>query len=111
MGMNGQHPFAQGAGRSTPQMPNAVAGGMALNFGTVINLAQQLLSTISPLDRPRFEQAFKNWCSKKNIPVDSNSLQMEGRTVDLHNLHHTVFREGGFRKVRVPRGAYLLDRD
>ncbi|RXW25655.1 hypothetical protein EST38_g197 [Candolleomyces aberdarensis] len=102
MNMNGQHPFAQGmagAGRSTPQMQNAVAGGMALNVPPVIHLAQQLLSTISPLDRQRFEQAFKNWCTKKNIPVDPHSLQMEGRQVDLFALHQTVFREGGFRKI------------
>lgn len=92
-------PGVNGAGRSTPQVQRSVA----LNFALVLDVAQQLLSSIAPLEHALFDRAFKNWCLRKNVQVDFDSLEIDGQRVNLFSLHQTVFQEGGFRKVGSPK--------
>ena len=74
------------------------------NFGNMPNLN---LGMIAPLDKPRFESAYRNFCSKRALKPDARALTIESRQVDLHRLHVEVMKEGGAQKVLVTRHCML----
>jgi hypothetical protein len=59
-----------------------------------------MLQMIPPLDKSRFELAFKNFCNNKQIKIDPRLLSVNNRSIDLHILHTFVMREGGEAKVQ-----------
>jgi len=100
------------SGPTPQQLPTNVPNMMPHNMGPQFNLPSVSngqvpnrmvnLSTIgvSALDRSHFEMMYTSYC--KNQPKEANLHIMlsENRTVDLHNLHVQVFREGGAQLVR-----------
>jgi hypothetical protein len=58
-----------------------------------------MLQMIPPLDKARFELAFKSYCANKQIKIDPRHLNVNNRPVDLYVLHTLVMREGGEAKV------------
>ncbi|PFH46808.1 hypothetical protein AMATHDRAFT_50769 [Amanita thiersii Skay4041] len=64
------------------------------------NLPTQVLQTIPPLDKARFDQAFKNYCANKQIKIDPRMLTLNNTLIDLHLLHSIVMQEGGEAKVQ-----------
>ncbi|KAM6504427.1 hypothetical protein JOM56_001370 [Amanita muscaria] len=59
-----------------------------------------MLQMIPPLQKGRFEIAFKTFCNNKQIKVDQRLLTINKRPVDLHMLHSLVMAEGGEGKVQ-----------
>lgn len=54
-----------------------------------------------PLEKTRFEAAYKNFCASKGLKHDSRLLNMDGRHIDLFLLHTHVMQEGGVDKVSI----------
>ncbi|KAJ7052513.1 hypothetical protein C8F01DRAFT_1375908 [Mycena amicta] len=64
------------------------------------NLAgQQPFPSIPPLDKVRFENVFKSWCTQRNIQLNPRILTIDARSIDLHDLHTQVMMEGGAQVV------------
>ncbi|KAG6877509.1 hypothetical protein C0993_006458 [Termitomyces sp. T159_Od127] len=53
----------------------------------------------SPLEKSRFDNAYKNFCSGRGIKHDPRMMNYEGRDIDLYILHTCVMQEGGIAKV------------
>jgi hypothetical protein len=53
-----------------------------------------------PLEKARFENAYKTWVVTENMKHDSQLMNADGRAIDLHALHMHVMEEGGFSKVQ-----------
>ena len=59
---------------------------------------------ITPLSRDNFMKAyFQQWMPKH--PVDRSMLQVEGRTIDLYQLHCAVLSQNGYRTGIQQMGA------
>ena len=56
-------------------------------------------SRLAPLDKSRFEEAFKSYCVNRELKIDARSLSIDNRMVDLHHLHCEMFKEGGSNVV------------
>ncbi|KAG6896581.1 hypothetical protein C0992_007333, partial [Termitomyces sp. T32_za158] len=52
-----------------------------------------------PLEKSRFDNAYKNFCSNRGVKHDPRMMNYEGRDIDLYMLHTCVMQEGGFAKV------------
>ncbi|KIL67483.1 hypothetical protein M378DRAFT_258233 [Amanita muscaria Koide BX008] len=59
-----------------------------------------ILQVIPPLEKGRFELAFKTFCNNKQIKIDRRPLTVNNRPIDLHMLHTLVMVEGGEEKVQ-----------
>jgi hypothetical protein len=55
---------------------------------------------VPALDKPRFEMMYTSYCKNNNADPNLHVMLHDNRTVDLHNLHVHVFREGGAQSVR-----------
>ncbi|THU99966.1 hypothetical protein K435DRAFT_719368 [Dendrothele bispora CBS 962.96] len=55
---------------------------------------------IPPLDKGRFDGAFRAWCHQKAISIDQRLLDIGGRPIDLYSLHSYVIQEGGLANVQ-----------
>jgi hypothetical protein len=53
-----------------------------------------------PLEKARFENAYKSWVATKNMKHDIRLMNVEGRQIDLYALHMHVMQEGGASKVQ-----------
>jgi ARID/BRIGHT DNA binding domain len=62
-----------------------------------VNMGMQLPP---PLEKTRFESAYKSWVATKNMKLDGRLMNVEGRQIDLYALHMNVMQEGGFNKVQ-----------
>ncbi|KIY69069.1 hypothetical protein CYLTODRAFT_244517 [Cylindrobasidium torrendii FP15055 ss-10] len=92
--MPGQQGMPLNHSISTPQQfPQGGNPGSA-NPGQGVNT-----TPIPPLDKERFEKAFESFHKSRGNPRDTRSFALEGRPVDLYNLHKSVLREGGFASV------------
>jgi hypothetical protein len=89
--MGPQLPFT---GSSPPGMGGAGGGsGMVMNVGIPSQLPP-------PLEKARFENAYKSWVATKNMKHDMRLMNVEGRQIDLYALHMHVMQEGGVSKVQ-----------
>ncbi|KAF9474670.1 hypothetical protein BDN70DRAFT_772213, partial [Pholiota conissans] len=52
-----------------------------------------------PLDKGRFDAAFKSFCQKRQLRVEPRATTIDGRQVDLHQLHREIIQEGGMNIV------------
>jgi len=52
-----------------------------------------------PLDKPRFEPAYKRYCNVRGLHPEARLLSVDNRPIDLHSLHVQVMSEGGAAKV------------
>jgi len=93
-------PFASNNMQQQPQPP--VGGAQPGKPGGSIPTFGALPPGAVPLDKARFENAFKGFCVKQNLKPDVRLLSIENRSpIDLHALHVHVMQEGGFAKVRL----------
>jgi hypothetical protein len=53
------------------------------------------------LDKTRFDTAYNNFCLSKGVQHDPRLMSVDGRPIDLHELHVQVMNEGGVTKVRA----------
>jgi hypothetical protein len=63
------------------------------------NAQPQVMPVIPPLHKERFESGFANWCNSRGISFDLRAITVDGRPVDLHELHCYVMRAGGISTV------------
>ncbi|KAF8809532.1 hypothetical protein BYT27DRAFT_7337261 [Phlegmacium glaucopus] len=54
---------------------------------------------INPLDKKRFDLAYKGYYQRKGLNLDTRLLIIDEQTVDLHALHVQVFSEGGSKNI------------
>jgi hypothetical protein len=66
------------------------------------NMQNPFLQMPPPLEKGRFEGAYKSYCATKNIVHDARLMSVESRPIDLHALHTQVMNEGGGKKVSDP---------
>lgn len=103
---------AQGPPQSSPRMasmqqnmPHGQSNGMVNGGPNAAAVAQfsmhlQQSGPFPALPAPAFESAFKLWCSKNEIRIDTNLLTMDdGKQISLHRLHQEVIAEGTIAKV------------
>ncbi|KAF9466460.1 hypothetical protein BDZ94DRAFT_1233709 [Collybia nuda] len=53
-----------------------------------------------PLEKARFDNAYKSFVQNRNIKHEMGLMNVEGRQIDLHALHTYVMQEGGYNKVQ-----------
>jgi hypothetical protein len=58
-----------------------------------------------PLEKSKFEAAYKTYSLKEGIKHDQRLMSLEGKTIDLYALHMNVMQEGGWSKVLL---SYVL---
>ncbi|KAG6856307.1 hypothetical protein H0H87_005722, partial [Tephrocybe sp. NHM501043] len=88
--MNPQFPFPMnhnGAGS-----PAASAIGMQPSSSGSMQLPP-------PLEKSRFDNAYKSFCMTKGVKHDPRMINFEGRDIDIYQLHTHVMQEGGQAKV------------
>ncbi|KAI6037669.1 hypothetical protein EDC04DRAFT_2701482 [Pisolithus marmoratus] len=56
---------------------------------------------VKPLDAPRFESTYAQFCRSQRMPPNMKVTIAENRVVDLHKLHVEVLQEGGFMHVTM----------
>ncbi|KAG6820314.1 hypothetical protein H0H93_002401 [Arthromyces matolae] len=88
--MNPQFPFPMNA----PNGPSPTASVGA------VGLQPSLSGGIPPLEKSRFDNAYKSFCSNKKLNLDPRMINFEGRDIDLYMLHTHVMQEGGYQKVQ-----------
>ncbi|KAG5641821.1 hypothetical protein DXG03_004140 [Asterophora parasitica] len=87
--MNPQFPFngnnANGASALSPPIgpPATVSGNIPA----------------PPLEKNRFESAYKNYSATKGVKHEPHLMNVDGRSIDLYILHTQVMLEGGANKV------------
>jgi hypothetical protein len=54
---------------------------------------------IPPLEKARFDSAYKSYCTNKGVLHDPRLMSVDDRPIDLHSLHVQVMSEGGGAKV------------
>ncbi|KAG6843375.1 hypothetical protein H0H87_005296 [Tephrocybe sp. NHM501043] len=54
-----------------------------------------------PLEKSRFDDAYKRFCMTKGVMHDPRTINFEGRDIDIYQLHTHVMQEGGQAKVCV----------
>ncbi|KAG5220113.1 ARID domain-containing protein [Salix suchowensis] len=94
-------PFGFGpANGGTPSGANSSLP-LATNGGGVPqhNLQGGMVTLPPPLQKPRFDETYGNFCKSRNVNHDPRMLSVDGRTIDLHMLHRQVLLEGGIGKV------------
>ncbi|EDR08560.1 uncharacterized protein LACBIDRAFT_297375 [Laccaria bicolor S238N-H82] len=79
---------------ATGEVPNT-----SVNAATVQQGQTGMNPFPPPLDKTRFEQAFRAYCVKKNLNVNIRKLQIDNRPVDLYRLHRNVMLEFGVSKI------------
>jgi hypothetical protein len=84
--ISNQFPFQQ-AGQGNAQPPNQQ------------NTQLQQIPIPPPLDKARFENAYKSYCQSKSIHHDPRLMSNDNRPIDLYELHKHVMLEGGGAKV------------
>ncbi len=84
---NGTQPSMAGPSQQNPNGAMSAQAGNMMAFGGMAGLA--------PLEKVRFENAFKSYCAKRELKIDARSLTIDNRTVDLHHLHCEMIKEGG----------------
>lgn len=52
-----------------------------------------------PLEKARFDNAYKSFVQNRNIKHEMRLMNVEGRQIDLYALHTHVMQEGGYNKV------------
>lgn len=65
--------------------------------------------SLPALPREAFEDAYRQWCSKRNVHEDDQLLQIEGKRIDLHRLHQEVIAAGTIHKVSIERNGPRID--
>lgn len=86
------------------QFPTNSGGANAsspLSGGTLNSQSASTLhpSLLPPLDKTRFESAYRNFSANKGLKLEAGLMNVDGKTIDLHALHTCVMEEGGFQKV------------
>lgn len=76
-----------------PSQQNSLA--MAAAVASMINAQGGLI----PLEKSRFDAAYKAFCVKRNVKPEQRLLSIENRQIDLYRLHVEVIKEGGVNKV------------
>lgn len=94
-----------GLGRPLPSQQQQISRNTLQPPGT----HNPLMQMIPPLDKGRFELAFKNFCNNKQIKIDHRLWSVNNRPIDLHLLHTLVMREGGEVKVCIFSGHSRLE--
>lgn len=96
---------------STPQqLPTGMSNTMPQNMapfnppsaanGQIPNRMVNLSTLgVSPLDKSHFDAMYTSFCKNRHVEPNVHVLLPDGRSVDLHNLHVQVFREGGAQFV------------
>lgn len=88
-----------------PQFPfpmNSVSGSVSSPLTGPIGLQPSRSGTTQlpvPLEKSRFDNAYKSFCSSKGVKHDPRMMNYEGRDIDLYMLHSCVMQEGGIGKV------------
>lgn len=78
--------------------PQSVANGQ--NPNRMVNLSTL---GVAPLDKVHFEATYATFCKNNHVEPNVHVLLPDNRSVDLHNLHVQVFREGGAQLVSSRR--------
>ncbi|KAF5382094.1 hypothetical protein D9615_004211 [Tricholomella constricta] len=52
-----------------------------------------------PLEKNRFESAYKSYSATKGVKLEPRLMNVDGREIDLYLLHTHVMQEGGWSKV------------
>ena len=87
--ISNQYPF-QIPGHGNPQLRNDQTPQLP-----------QFMQIPPPLEKPRFEAAYKSYCNTKGLHHEARLLSVDNRPIDLHSLHVQVMSEGGAAKVSV----------
>ncbi|KAG6873246.1 hypothetical protein C0995_001266 [Termitomyces sp. Mi166 len=88
-----------------PQFPfpmNSVNGSASSPLAGPIGLQSSPSGTMQlppPLEKSRFDNAYKSFCATKGLKLNPHMINYEGRDIDLYMLHTHVMQEGGFVKV------------
>ncbi|KAF8072116.1 hypothetical protein FPV67DRAFT_1411823 [Lyophyllum atratum] len=90
--LNPQFPFPINVNGATSSPPSVVAVGTQ---PTPSGNMQQL----PPLEKHRFENAYKSYSATKNVKHEPRLMNVDGREIDLYLLHTHVMQEGGWGKV------------
>ncbi|KJA23009.1 hypothetical protein HYPSUDRAFT_163989 [Hypholoma sublateritium FD-334 SS-4] len=88
---NGTQPSMAGPSQQNPNGAMSAQAGNMMAFGGGM--------AVGPLEKNRFESAFKSYCAKRELKIDARSLTIDNRTVDLHHLHCEMIKEGGMNVV------------
>lgn len=102
------------SGPTPQQLPTGMPNTMSQNIGPQFNqsvangqISNRMVSLstlgVSFLDKPHFEAMYTSFCKNQHVEPNGHVVLPDNRTVDLHNLHVQVFREGG--------GHYVTQRD
>lgn len=99
-----QHPNVPPRSGPTPhqQFPgNPMAGGNAFQQQPPAVQEGRPFPPIPPLEKARFENVYKNFCSTRNVVHNARMLSLEARPIDLYDLHTQVMLEGGGSNVSL----------
>lgn len=91
--MGPQLPFTA----SSPPGMGVTGGGAGVPMNVNVGGPMQLPP---PLEKARFENAYKSWVQARNMKHDERLMSVDGRLIDLYALHMNVMQEGGFNKVQ-----------
>ncbi|KAG6853785.1 hypothetical protein C0991_001374 [Blastosporella zonata] len=87
-------PFPMNHGSNAGSPPAAGAIGMQSSPSGSMQLPP-------PLEKSKFDSAYKSFCLSKGVKHDPRMLTFEGRDIDLSMLHTHVMQEGGHMKVNA----------
>ncbi|GLB40609.1 hypothetical protein LshimejAT787_0804800 [Lyophyllum shimeji] len=90
--MNPQFPFPMNNGGTSSSTPSAPAMGVQPTPPGGMQLPP-------PLEKTRFESAYKSYSMTKGVKLEPRLMNVEGREIDLYMLHTNVMQEGGWAKV------------
>ncbi|KAH7884601.1 hypothetical protein F5I97DRAFT_1475989 [Phlebopus sp. FC_14] len=101
-----QNPVPPRPAPTPHQLPNAVSPLIGNQFSAMQVANGQMLPnqmrpspSIKPLDKQRFETTYTHFCKSQLMEPSMQVPIAENRTVDLHELHVQVLREGGAMSV------------
>lgn len=90
--MNPQFPFPMTSVNASVSSPLTGPIGMQPSPSGIMPLPP-------PLEKSRFDNGYKNFCSNRGVKHDPRMMNYEGRDIDLYMLHTCVMQEGGISKV------------
>ncbi|KAJ7494586.1 hypothetical protein B0H11DRAFT_2002483 [Mycena galericulata] len=98
--MNGhmQQPAVPTRSGPTPQhqqFPGPGGGGGPFQQQPPAGQEGRPFPPIPPLEKARFENVYKNFCSTRNVVHNARMMSLEARPIDLYDLHTQVMLEGG----------------
>ncbi|KIK10374.1 hypothetical protein K443DRAFT_147864 [Laccaria amethystina LaAM-08-1] len=104
--LGGQHAGVGGPFANQVAMSGSMGGhfplamnGPSRSTGSLQQGQTGMNSFPPPMDKVRFEQSFRAYCTRKSLNVKLRQLQIDNRPVDLYQLHRNVMLEFGVSKV------------